>query len=62
MEVRCNRLNIVTIIIIIITIIIIIIIIKRPLRKPFIRVVMGNIKYSDSKKTDIPNHEKKFRD
>jgi hypothetical protein len=23
---------------------------------------MGNIKYSDSKESDIPNHEKKFRD
>jgi hypothetical protein len=54
MEVRYNRLNII--------IIIIIIIIKRPLRKPFIRVVMGNIKYSDSEETDIPKHEKKFRD
>jgi len=51
-KVRCNRLNI------IIIVIIIIIIIKRSLRKPFVRVVMGNIKYSDSKETDIPNHEK----
>jgi hypothetical protein len=51
MEVRCNGLNIIIIIVIIITII------KRPLRKPFVRVVMGNIKYSDSKETGIPHHE-----
>jgi hypothetical protein len=47
MEVGCNGLNI----------IFIITIIKKPLLKPFVRVVIENIKYSDSKETDNPHHE-----